>query len=117
MHPTDRLAAARKALEAAQREYDAALEEHQAAYPWLHGLPIEAGKTNYNLWSEGLPPEEWQAGDWVECVGHGLLGCTKGRIYSLVIAPGSASDDVVVDDDQGDKPRYPAHAFRFHSRP
>lgn len=60
MHLTDRLEAARTTLESAQAEYDALLEEHKAAYPKLHGLSDQAD----------IPPEDWRAGDIVECVKH-----------------------------------------------
>ena len=89
MHPTDRLAAARKALEAAQREYDAALAEHQADYPWLHGDDKPACD---------LPPEEWQAGDVVEYFGddNKYHWWTAGKRYSVVMTPealGVTADD------------------------
>jgi len=111
MHPTDRLAAARKALEAAQREYDAALAEHQADYPWLHGDAETL---------RDLPPEEWQVGDWVECVddrGHGCSVYTKGRKYKITGNISSCGNHET-HDDEGDAQRIVRpDAFRFHSRP
>ena len=109
MHPTDKLAAAREALEAAQREYDKALAEHRAAYPWMHG----GAKT-----LRDLPPEEWRTGDVVECVSHGLLGCTKGASYRIAgFKWVKASLKIIIDDDQNDRIGYRASAFRFRSRP
>jgi len=109
MHPTDKLAAARKALEAAQKQYDEALAEHQADYPWLHGDDKPA---------RDLPPEEWRVGDVVEWVSHGPLGCTKGTSYRIVgFKWVKASLKIIVVDDQNDRIGYRASAFRFHSRP
>ena len=108
MHPTDKLAAARKALEAAQHEYDAALAEHRAAYPWLH---------NDDKPLRDLPPEEWQVGDLVECVDAVSHLYTKGELYQVVRFDGMLV--VAENDDNG--AGYPAvgtlSAFRFHSRP
>lgn len=106
MHLTDRLEAARITLEAAQAEYDALLEEHKAAYPKLHGLIVQVD----------IPPEEWRAGDVVECIDDSQFYITKGSEYKVTRAL-DGFDDIEIMDNDGDESEYDRLYFRFVSRP
>lgn len=115
MHLTDRLESARTNLESAQAEYDALLKEHKTAYPKLHGLSVKVD----------IPPEEWRAGDVVECVNDGYCEGiryenywkegTVGKHYVLK-EPVDKDGDVSVTDDHGDSGCPGAKRFRFVSR-
>lgn len=63
-----------------------------------------------------IPPDQWRAGDVVECMENHSNRFTKGRLY-ILDHDNTPSSITVLADDRGESNGWVARNFRFHSRP
>src|SRR5690554_3312224 len=109
-----RLKAAHAARQAAEAEYQAAL---QALRDELgEGFKVEAVDAGLEPEEDINDPANWREGDWVVCVDDAGQDFTTGSTYKLR-ANCSENWVSVEEDDEGDPNGMDASHFEFHSRP
>lgn len=86
--------------------------EHYDELP-VEGTPIDPADVGI---SGEIPPDQWRAGDVVECMENHSNQFTKGRLY-ILDRDNTPRSIMVLADDRGESNGWGTENFRFHSRP
>lgn len=93
---------------AAKAAADVDLQQMRSA-----GTPIDPADVDI---SGEIPPDQWRAGDVVECMENHSNQFTKGRLY-ILDRDNTPRSIMVLADDRGESNGWGTENFRFHSRP